>query len=61
MAADFSLFKIDTTTIPYPTDTSVLSWAASAFYFGMLPGLCPMELALQSFNIGRILGIMVFF
>ncbi|RDW68053.1 hypothetical protein BP6252_09449 [Coleophoma cylindrospora] len=43
----------------HATDTSRLSWATSMFYFGMLAGLYPMTFALQRFNMGRILGVMV--
>lgn len=40
-------------------DTSRLSWATSIFYFGMLAGLYPMTYALQRFDLGRILGVVV--
>ncbi|KAK7940722.1 uncharacterized protein PG986_013109 [Apiospora aurea] len=44
---------------PSVVDTSRLSWATSLFYFGMLAGLYPMSFALQRFDVGRVLGIIV--
>ncbi|KAF2843565.1 allantoate transport protein [Patellaria atrata CBS 101060] len=61
MTKDLSLAIVDTSTTPPKTDTSRLSWATSMFYFGMLAGLYPMTFALQRFNLGRILGIVVIF
>jgi MFS family permease len=61
MTKDLSLSVVDTSTRPPTTDTSRLSWATSMFYFGMLAGLYPMTFALQRFNLGRILGVVVIF
>ncbi|CZR57690.1 related to allantoate transport protein [Phialocephala subalpina] len=61
MTTDLHLSQIDTSTHPPTTNTSRLSWATSMFYFGMLAGLYPMTFALQRFNMGRILGIVVCF
>ncbi|OTA54511.1 MFS general substrate transporter [Hypoxylon sp. EC38] len=44
---------------PGAVDTSRLSWATSIFYFGMLGGLYPMSYALQRFETGRVLGVIV--
>ncbi|KAK8125960.1 MFS general substrate transporter [Apiospora kogelbergensis] len=44
---------------PSVVDTSRLSWATSLFYFGMLAGLYPMSFALQRFDVGRVLGVIV--
>ncbi|KAI1880126.1 hypothetical protein JX265_001747 [Neoarthrinium moseri] len=44
---------------PASVDTSRLSWATSLFYFGMLAGLYPMSYALQRFEVGRTLGVVV--
>lgn len=59
MTTDLSLTVVDRSTVPPTVDTSRLSWATSLFYFGMLAGLYPMTFALQRFNIGRILGVVV--
>ncbi|KAE8446767.1 hypothetical protein EG329_011672 [Mollisiaceae sp. DMI_Dod_QoI] len=59
MTTNLHLSQVDTSTRPPTTDTSRLSWATSMFYFGMLGGLYPMTFALQRFNMGRILGIVV--
>lgn len=61
MTGDLKLTHIDYSTTPASNDTSRLSWATSMFYFGMLAGLFPMALALQKFNMGRILGGVVCF
>lgn len=61
MTADLSLSTLDTSTTPPKTNTTRLSWATSLFYFGMLLGLYPMTFALQRFNLGRILGLVVCF
>ena len=61
MTKDLALTKLDTSTKPPTNDTTRLSWATSLFYFGMLAGLYPMTFALQRFNMGRILGIVVCF
>lgn len=61
MTTDLHLSVVDTSTHPPTTNTSRLSWATSMFYFGMLAGLYPMTFALQRFNMGRILGIVVCF
>ena len=60
MTKDLSLSIVDTSTTPPTTNTQRLSWATSLFYFGMLAGLYPMTFALQRFNLGRILGGVVF-
>ncbi|KAF7918856.1 uncharacterized protein EAE98_009634 [Botrytis deweyae] len=59
MTTDLSLSITNTGVTPHTTDTSRLSWATSLFYFGMLAGLYPMTFALQRFNMGRIIGIVV--
>jgi MFS transporter, ACS family, DAL5 transporter family protein len=59
MTTDLSLSVTDKSTTPPTVDTSRLSWATSLFYFGMLAGLYPMTFALQRFNLGRILGVIV--
>lgn len=59
MTGDLALSVVDATTKPPTTDTSRLSWATSLFYFGMLAGLYPMAFALQRFDLGRILGLVV--
>jgi MFS family permease len=59
MTKDLSLSTINTSTTPPTSNTSRLSWATSLFYFGMLAGLYPMAFALQRFNLGRILGLVV--
>ncbi|KAM0163198.1 hypothetical protein ACHAQE_003479 [Botrytis cinerea] len=59
MTTDLSLSITNTNVTPHTTDTSRLSWATSLFYFGMLAGLYPMTFALQRFNMGRIIGIVV--
>ncbi|TEY42311.1 hypothetical protein BOTCAL_0395g00050 [Botryotinia calthae] len=59
MTTDLSLSITNTSVTPHTTDTSRLSWATSLFYFGMLAGLYPMTFALQRFNMGRIIGIVV--
>ncbi|KAL3423659.1 allantoate transport protein [Phlyctema vagabunda] len=61
MTADLSLSQVDRSTTPPTTDTTRLSWATSLFYFGMLAGLYPMSFALQRFDMGRILGVVVCF
>ncbi|KAG0647144.1 putative transporter [Hyphodiscus hymeniophilus] len=61
MTTDLSLVQVDTSTTPPTSDTSRLSWATSIFYFGMLAGLYPMTFALQRFDMGRILGVVVCF
>jgi len=61
MTTDLSLSHLDYSMHPASNDTSRLSWATSMFYFGMLAGLYPMTFALQRFNMGRILGIVVCF
>ncbi|KAJ2902300.1 hypothetical protein MKZ38_000766 [Zalerion maritima] len=53
MTTDLSLSVTDADG---KTDTTRLSWATSLFYFGMLAGVYPMTYALQTFNLGRILG-----
>lgn len=55
------LVQLDTKTSPPTTKTSRLSWATSMFYFGMLANLYPTTFALQRFNMGRNLGIVVCF
>ncbi|CAG8954995.1 hypothetical protein HYFRA_00008684 [Hymenoscyphus fraxineus] len=60
MTTDLHLSRV-LPTKPPTTDTSRLSWATSMFYFGMLAGLYPMTFALQRFNMGRILGVVVCF
>ncbi|SPQ26862.1 98ac46a9-53b3-4fc8-b764-45c418df2c43 [Thermothielavioides terrestris] len=59
MTADLQLTVTDTSTTPPSVDSSRLSWATSIFYFGMLAGLYPMSLALQRFDMGRVLGAVV--
>jgi MFS family permease len=59
MTQDLSLSIVDKSTTPPKTNTTRLSWATSLFYFGMLAGLYPMTFALQRFNLGRILGLIV--
>ncbi|EFY99946.2 allantoate permease [Metarhizium robertsii ARSEF 23] len=59
MTRDLDLFITDNATSPPTVDTRRLSWATSLFYFGMLAGLYPMTYALQRFNMGRILGVIV--
>lgn len=56
MSADLSL---SVKTPSGAVDTSRLSWATSIFYFGMLAGLYPLTYALQRFDMGRILGLLV--
>ncbi|KAK6865434.1 allantoate transport [Apiospora arundinis] len=58
MTADLKLSVPDPHR-PSVVDTSRLSWATSLFYFGMLAGLYPMSFALQRFDVGRVLGIIV--
>jgi MFS family permease len=59
MTKDLSLSVVNHDVTPPTTDTSRLSWATSLFYFGMLAGLYPMTFALQRFDMGRILGLVV--
>ena len=61
MTKDLHLAVVDTSTKPPTNNTTRLSWATSLFYFGMLAGLYPMTFALQRFNMGKILGIVVCF
>ena len=50
---------VDATATPPVVSTQRLSWATSLFYFGMLAGLYPLTYALQRFDMGRILGVVV--
>ncbi|KAL6806714.1 major facilitator superfamily domain-containing protein [Trichoderma sp. SZMC 28013] len=59
MTTDLKLSVVDNSTVPPTVDTRRLSWATSLFYFGMLGGLYPMTFALQRFDMGRILGVVV--
>lgn len=60
MTTDLQLTVIvDHTVTPPIVDTTRLSWATSIFYFGMLVGLYPLTFALQRFNMGRLLGVIV--
>ncbi|KAH8205694.1 hypothetical protein TruAng_000188 [Truncatella angustata] len=58
MTADLKL-SVANPNNPSLVDTSRLSWATSLFYFGMLAGLYPMSYALQRFEIGKTLGLVV--
>ncbi|KAM7193069.1 Major facilitator superfamily domain containing protein [Naviculisporaceae sp. PSN 640] len=60
MTADLQLtILVNHSSTPPIVDTTRLSWATSIFYFGMLVGLYPLTFALQRFNMGRILGVIV--
>lgn len=59
MGQDLHLMVVDRSTNPPTTDTLRLSWATTMIYFGILAGLYPMSFALQRFDRGRILGIVV--
>lgn len=59
MTTDLQLRLVDNSVKPPLVSTTRLSWATSLFYFGMLAGLYPLSYALQRFDVGRTLGIVV--
>ena len=61
MGKDLKLIEIT----PLPTggvsvNTMHLSWATSAFYFGILAGLYPLTFVVQKFSLGRVLATVIF-